>query len=975
MRILQIKNRIKGTVYFIVLHAFFLVNLTSQTITIKPTEDSYTRGGEYKNTNYGNETELIVKKSSNESFARKSFVKYDLSTINLQNADSIVLQFYVTDITGNMSIALYECSDNWQESNLTWSTNPLPGKEIYIRNLDASLIGTHLTFDVTSYIFSRALSNGIVSFMLTDPAFNVQQLMLNSSEAIQNTPGLVIDTSGASAPIAASALKGEPLDTGSITLTWTDNSHNELYFLIERKTTESDYDSIMAINFDETEYTDKGLISGIEYTYRIKAVGTIPTDVYSEITTVKTKKVPTGSPAIPTNLVAKSAGINFVNLSWIDNSDDEEYFILERQTNNEYVVVDTVEANTTCYSDIGVFPLTTYTYRIFASNIYFVSGPSNELTVSTDSTGKTYYIDQINGNDSFSGLSTDSAWKSIERANEQVFSAGDSVLLARGSVWTGMLSPKGSGLIGFPIYLGTYGEGNRPLIHAEGLNQAGLLLHNIEFWEVNGLEITNTNGTDTDQGALFGIYVLADEGEGIYDHVYINDCYVREINGHVEGKERGGIHVHIKNLNKSIFNDLRITNNKLKRIGGVGIGNTSSCGSIEFKTDSVVLHNLWTNVYVAFNHLDHTGRNSIIARVSKDAVYEYNIMAYSSRHSTGHSIFCFNTSGIKIQYNEAYGNTGEGGMDRGGFDADYNCVNTFIQYNYSHDNLWFCGIMKKVNRNVVIRYNISQNDHEGIYFYGFDNESKLENIHIYNNTHYVSAGHNVQVFPENRHPRNTIFENNIFYFEKAGSWGPYPQGENVVFNRNLYYNIKPHPGDTNAIIGNPGFIDPGSAGNGIETVMGYKINASSPAIDNGNVIGNNGGIDFWGDTLYRRKPDIGAHEFFEIPNTTSSTGVFEHKTQTDMHDLCIIPNPMVDNVTISFKLEKEKQILIEIFNIQGSKIKTLFNSNLKAGNQYIHWNGKCDIGHSLPNGLYICNLRLFGEVGSDVLTRSIIINR
>ena len=71
-------------------------------------------------------------------------------------------------------------------------------------------------------------------------------------------------------------------------------------------------------------------------------------------------------------------------------------------------------------------------------------------------------------------------------------------------------------------------------------------------------------------------------------------------------------------------------------------------------------------------------------------------------------------------------NVGEGGIDRGGFDVDYNCVNTFIKYNYIHDNLWFCGIMKKRNRNVVIRYNLSQNDKEGIYFYGFENEKKAK---------------------------------------------------------------------------------------------------------------------------------------------------------------------------------------------------------------------------------------------------------
>ena len=163
---------------------------------------------------------------------------------------------------------------------------------------------------------------------------------------------------------------------------------------------------------------------------------------------------------------------------------------------------------------------------------------------------------------------------------------------------------------------------------------------------------------------------------------------------------------------------------EIYRVGGVGIGNSSSCGKLEFRKHNVVGHYLWTKVYVADNYVDLTGRNNIIARVSKDAVYERNTLANSSRYSTGHSIFCFNTDGIKIQFNEAYGNVGEGGIDRGGFDADYNCVNTFIQYNYSHDNLWFCGIMKKKNRNVVIRYNLSQNDKEGIYFYG------LSLIHI-----------------------------------------------------------------------------------------------------------------------------------------------------------------------------------------------------------------------------------------------------
>ena len=216
----------------------------------------------------------------------------------------------------------------------------------------------------------------------------------------------------------------------------------------------------------------------------------------------------------------------------------------------------------------------------------------------------------------------------------------------------------------------------------------------------------------------------------------------------------------------------------------MGIGNASSCGRVEFLEHDTVSHHLWTNVYVAGNYVGHTGRNGIIARVSKDAVYEHNILAYSSRYSTGHSIFCLVTPmGSKSSTTKRMEMLEKDGRDRGGFDADYNCVNTFIQYNYSHDNLWFCGIMKRRNRNVVIRYNISQNDKKGIYFYGFEKAQEASNIHIYNNTHFVGKGLDVSVFPEERTPLNSRFENNLFFFEERGTWGKNARGINTKFSK------------------------------------------------------------------------------------------------------------------------------------------------------------------------------------------------
>ena len=461
--------------------------------------------------------------------------------------------------------------------------------------------------------------------------------------------------------------------------------------------------------------------------------------------------------------------------------------------------------------------------------------------------------------------------------NTTALKPGDAILLKRSMQFTGMLAPQGNGAEGAPIRIDAFGEGKPPRIDAGGKHPAAVLLQNPSYWEVQGLEITNTNGKDEDQGALYGIRVVVTGTEGVYRHVYINQCHVHHVNGMVAGKNRGGIHVDVVKLKRTTLDDLRITNNRVENVGGVGISNYSSCGKVKIFPDREESNHLWTRVYVAGNTVDFTGRNNIIARASKDAIYEHNVLANSSRRDTGHSIFCFHTDGIKIQYNEAYGNVGDvnnkdghGESDRGGFDADYNCVNTYIQYNYSHDNLWFCGIMKKPGRNYHIRYNISENDLQGIYFYGFNQNKNVENVFIYNNTHYIRKGLNVSIFPEGRTPCNTTFENNVFYFEEKGEWGHKARGINTVFRNNLYHNIVPHTSETKAIVADPKLQMPGKAGKGIDLktmarLRGYQPLAGSPCIDAAIPMKNHGGFDILKSPV-NAKADLGAVEFVPIQN-------------------------------------------------------------------------------------------------------------
>ncbi len=76
---------------------------------------------------------------------------------------------------------------------------------------------------------------------------------------------------------------------------------------------------------------------------------------------------------------------------------------------------------------------------------------------------KTYYLSPY-GNDSHSGLSPQQAWKTLAKASQMTCMAGDSLLLECNGVYHGTLSLKGSGNAWAPVVIGSYGNGNMPLI-------------------------------------------------------------------------------------------------------------------------------------------------------------------------------------------------------------------------------------------------------------------------------------------------------------------------------------------------------------------------------------------------------------------------------------------------------------------------------------------------------------------------------
>ena len=96
-------------------------------------------------------------------------------------------------------------------------------------------------------------------------------------------------------------------------------------------------------------------------------------------------------PTAPTSLAHKLVALNRVDLSWTDDSSNEDGFEIQRHTGSgSYATLARVAANATTYSDLSVAQNQTYTYRLLAYNAVGNSAASNEttLTVSCRTKGK-----------------------------------------------------------------------------------------------------------------------------------------------------------------------------------------------------------------------------------------------------------------------------------------------------------------------------------------------------------------------------------------------------------------------------------------------------------------------------------------------------------------------------------------------------------------------------------------------------------
>ncbi len=90
-------------------------------------------------------------------------------------------------------------------------------------------------------------------------------------------------------------------------------------------------------------------------------------------------------PFVPSGFGAGTVSATQINLSWTDNSSNEDGFSIERKTGSSgvYAQIATTTQNAVSYSDAGLTPNTTYVYQIRAFNANGYSPYSNEASAAT----------------------------------------------------------------------------------------------------------------------------------------------------------------------------------------------------------------------------------------------------------------------------------------------------------------------------------------------------------------------------------------------------------------------------------------------------------------------------------------------------------------------------------------------------------------------------------------------------------------
>ncbi len=268
---------------------------------------------------------------------------------------------------------LVAATQSTSQINLSWIDNATNETGFRVdRSLDGVNWTTIATLGSNSTSFSALDLTAGTNYAFRVSAFNVTSVSDFSNVVTTATLAL------APANLTATAISSSRID-----LAWSDVG-GETGYKIERSTDGINWTQIATTAANVTSYSNTGLNSATTYSYRVKANNAGGDSAPSNVASTTTLTAP-ALPTAPTSLSAVATASNRVNLTWSDNSSNENGFQIWRTSNNgrSWTNIANVAANTASFTDSGVNARKTYSYAVRAFNNTGYSAYSNTATVTT----------------------------------------------------------------------------------------------------------------------------------------------------------------------------------------------------------------------------------------------------------------------------------------------------------------------------------------------------------------------------------------------------------------------------------------------------------------------------------------------------------------------------------------------------------------------------------------------------------------
>lgn len=363
--------------------------------------------------------------------------------------------------------------------------------------------------------------------------------------------------------------------------------------------------------------------------------------------------------------------------------------------------------------------------------------------------GVTYYVSPT-GDDSAAGTSPSTAWRTLSRADKQVYQPGQRLLLQGGATFTGSLEFK-TGVGGdsaHPVVVGSYGKGGAEVDSSSApavtiFNTAGITLQDL---------VLKGPGAGKSQNAGVDVYnTLA--GNRKLAGITISRV---DVSGFRDGISIGG------GAGTAGFTDVSISDSAVhaNRDNGIvtyGPPDLTPADGYPIQGLRITGVAAYGNLGDPSNHKISTGSGINLGGVSTGTVRDST--AYGNGGDCNSSsgpvgIWAHDSTGLIIEHNVSYANRTAGYTDGGGFDLDQRTFDSVLEYNLTYNNfgpgyMIYAGTPAQASSGNVVRFNVSMNDAlsptdiDSITYGLLMIDGYETNIQAYHNT-IVQNGHGAQ---------------------------------------------------------------------------------------------------------------------------------------------------------------------------------------------------------------------------------------